>query len=131
MIWTPQDGVWKLGDMEDPRSSSPLEPASPASLPPGAWEPHCLDDSQTKHQNQSALNLGETCRLETVKAGRLEKLVEHQVPALQSRSACVLTCPSTYCNLASTQHVMVCSSKAHHAWLEPGALCPPSPDPAG
>lgn len=48
MIWTPQDGVWKLGDMEDPRSSSPLEPASPAPLPPGAWEPHCLDDSQTK-----------------------------------------------------------------------------------
>lgn len=65
-----------------------------------------------QHQNQSVLNLGETCRLETMKAGRLEKLVEHQVPALQSRSACVLTCPSTYCNLASTQHVMVCSSKS-------------------
>ena len=58
-------------------------------------------------KNKSALNLYETCKVRTVKAGTLEKLVEHLVPAFQGSDLSyvnVFLC--TYRAFTTTQQVL-------------------------
>ncbi|XP_059115875.1 ral guanine nucleotide dissociation stimulator isoform X2 [Peromyscus eremicus] len=58
-------------------------------------------------ENESALNLYETCKVRTVKAGTLEKLVEHLVPAFQGSDLSYVTIfLCTYRAFTSTQQVL-------------------------
>ncbi|XP_055002546.1 ral guanine nucleotide dissociation stimulator isoform X2 [Sorex araneus] len=58
-------------------------------------------------ENESALGLLETCRVRTVKAGTLEKLVEHLVPAFQGRDLSYVTIfLCTYRTFTTTQRVL-------------------------
>ncbi|XP_052037931.1 ral guanine nucleotide dissociation stimulator isoform X3 [Apodemus sylvaticus] len=58
-------------------------------------------------ENDSALNLYETCKVRTVKAGTLEKLVEHLVPAFQSSDLSYVTVfLCTYRAFTTTQQVL-------------------------
>ncbi|KAM5259465.1 ral guanine nucleotide dissociation stimulator isoform 7-T7 [Hipposideros larvatus] len=58
-------------------------------------------------ENEAALNLYETCKVRTVKAGTLEKLVEHLVPAFQSSDLSYVTIfLCTYRTFTTTQQVL-------------------------
>ncbi|EGW14227.1 Ral guanine nucleotide dissociation stimulator [Cricetulus griseus] len=58
-------------------------------------------------ENDSALNLYETCKVRTVKAGTLEKLVEHLVPAFQGSDLSYVTVfLCTYRAFTTTQQVL-------------------------
>lgn len=58
-------------------------------------------------ENESALNLYETCKVRTVKAGTLEKLVEHLVPAFQSSDLSYVTIfLCTYRTFTTIQQVL-------------------------
>ncbi|XP_065784247.1 ral guanine nucleotide dissociation stimulator isoform X4 [Muntiacus reevesi] len=58
-------------------------------------------------ENESALNLYETCKVRTVKAGTLEKLVEHLVPAFQGSDLSYVTIfLCTYRAFTTTQQVL-------------------------
>ncbi|XP_055988830.1 ral guanine nucleotide dissociation stimulator isoform X3 [Sorex fumeus] len=58
-------------------------------------------------ENESALSLLETCKVRTVKAGTLEKLVEHLVPAFQGRDLSYVTIfLCTYRTFTTTQRVL-------------------------
>ncbi|MBZ3869610.1 Ral guanine nucleotide dissociation stimulator [Sciurus carolinensis] len=58
-------------------------------------------------ENESAPNLYETCKVRTVKAGTLEKLVEHLVPAFQSSDLSYVTVfLCTYRAFTTTQQVL-------------------------
>uniref|UniRef100_A0A8D2KHF5 Ral guanine nucleotide dissociation stimulator n=1 Tax=Urocitellus parryii TaxID=9999 RepID=A0A8D2KHF5_UROPR len=58
-------------------------------------------------ENESALNLYETCKVRTVKAGTLEKLVEHLVPAFQGSDLSYVTVfLCTYRAFTTTQQVL-------------------------
>nr|KAF6432858.1 hypothetical protein HJG59_000562 [Molossus molossus] len=58
-------------------------------------------------ENESALNLYETCKVRTVKAGTLEKLVEHLVPAFQGSDLSYVTIfLCTYRTFTTTQQVL-------------------------
>ena len=58
-------------------------------------------------KNKSALNLYETCKVRTVKAGTLEKLVEHLVPAFQGSDLSYVTVfLCTYRAFTTTQQVL-------------------------
>ncbi|XP_036710501.1 ral guanine nucleotide dissociation stimulator-like isoform X2 [Balaenoptera musculus] len=73
---------------------------------------HCAGDSaddrtQPVYENESALNLYETCKVRTVKAGTLEKLVEHLVPAFQGSDLSYVTIfLCTYRAFTTTQRVL-------------------------
>ncbi|XP_007453157.1 PREDICTED: ral guanine nucleotide dissociation stimulator [Lipotes vexillifer] len=59
------------------------------------------------YENESALNLYETCKVRTVKAGTLEKLVEHLVPAFQGSDLSYVTIfLCTYRAFTTTQRVL-------------------------
>nr|XP_054357401.1 ral guanine nucleotide dissociation stimulator isoform X2 [Pongo pygmaeus] len=59
------------------------------------------------YENESALNLYETCKVRTVKAGTLEKLVEHLVPAFQGSDLSYVTIfLCTYRAFTTTQQVL-------------------------
>ncbi|XP_060009935.1 ral guanine nucleotide dissociation stimulator isoform X10 [Lagenorhynchus albirostris] len=59
------------------------------------------------YENDSALNLYETCKVRTVKAGTLEKLVEHLVPAFQGSDLSYVTIfLCTYRAFTTTQRVL-------------------------
>uniref|UniRef100_G3UMP4 Ral guanine nucleotide dissociation stimulator n=1 Tax=Loxodonta africana TaxID=9785 RepID=G3UMP4_LOXAF len=59
------------------------------------------------YENESALNLYETCKVRAVKAGTLEKLVEHLVPAFQGSDLSYVTIfLCTYRAFATTQQVI-------------------------
>ncbi|XP_049567730.1 ral guanine nucleotide dissociation stimulator isoform X13 [Orcinus orca] len=59
------------------------------------------------YENDSALNLYETCKVRTVKAGTLEKLVEHLVPAFQESDLSYVTIfLCTYRAFTTTQRVL-------------------------
>ncbi|XP_073909008.1 ral guanine nucleotide dissociation stimulator isoform X3 [Castor canadensis] len=61
----------------------------------------------TQCENESALNLYETCKVRTVKAGTLEKLVEHLVPAFQGSDLSYVTVfLCTYRAFTTTQQVL-------------------------
>ncbi|XP_040081420.1 ral guanine nucleotide dissociation stimulator isoform X4 [Oryx dammah] len=58
-------------------------------------------------ENESALNLYETCKVRSVKAGTLEKLVEHLVPAFQGSDLSYVTIfLCTYRAFTTTQQVL-------------------------
>ncbi|ELV12664.1 Ral guanine nucleotide dissociation stimulator, partial [Tupaia chinensis] len=58
-------------------------------------------------ENESPLNLYETCKVRTVKAGTLEKLVEHLVPAFQGSDLSYVTVfLCTYRAFTTTQQVL-------------------------
>ncbi|XP_036892375.1 ral guanine nucleotide dissociation stimulator isoform X1 [Sturnira hondurensis] len=58
-------------------------------------------------ENESALNLYETCKVRTVKAGTLEKLVEHLVPAFEGSDLSYVTIfLCTYRAFTTTQQVL-------------------------
>ncbi|XP_058380379.1 ral guanine nucleotide dissociation stimulator isoform X2 [Diceros bicornis minor] len=58
-------------------------------------------------ENESALNLYETCKVRTVKAGTLEKLVEHLVPAFHGSDLSYVTIfLCTYRAFTTTQQVL-------------------------
>ncbi|XP_057576526.1 ral guanine nucleotide dissociation stimulator isoform X4 [Hippopotamus amphibius kiboko] len=58
-------------------------------------------------ESESALNLYETCKVRTVKAGTLEKLVEHLVPAFQGSDLSYVTIfLCTYRTFTTTQQVL-------------------------
>ncbi|XP_012576648.1 PREDICTED: ral guanine nucleotide dissociation stimulator [Condylura cristata] len=58
-------------------------------------------------ESESALNLYETCRVRTVKAGTLERLVEHLVPAFQGSDLSYVTIfLCTYRAFTTTQRVL-------------------------
>ncbi|XP_004640482.1 ral guanine nucleotide dissociation stimulator isoform X2 [Octodon degus] len=58
-------------------------------------------------ENESALSLYETCKVRTVKAGTLEKLVEHLVPAFQGSDLSYVTVfLCTYRAFTTTQQVL-------------------------
>ncbi|XP_044938600.1 ral guanine nucleotide dissociation stimulator isoform X5 [Mustela putorius furo] len=58
-------------------------------------------------ENESALSLYETCKVRTVKAGTLEKLVEHLVPAFQGSDLSYVTIfLCTYRAFTTTQQVL-------------------------
>ncbi|CAN0516927.1 unnamed protein product [Rangifer tarandus platyrhynchus] len=58
-------------------------------------------------ENESALNLYETCKVRTVKAGTLERLVEHLVPAFQGSDLSYVTIfLCTYRAFTTTQQVL-------------------------
>ncbi|XP_069871036.1 ral guanine nucleotide dissociation stimulator isoform X2 [Dipodomys merriami] len=58
-------------------------------------------------ENESSLNLYETCKVRTVKAGTLEKLVEHLVPAFQGSDLSYVTIfLCTYRAFTTTQQVL-------------------------
>ncbi|XP_059514397.1 ral guanine nucleotide dissociation stimulator isoform X3 [Myotis daubentonii] len=58
-------------------------------------------------ENESALSLYETCKVRTVKAGTLEKLVEHLVPAFQGSDLSYVTIfLCTYRTFTTTQQVL-------------------------
>ncbi|XP_027946267.1 ral guanine nucleotide dissociation stimulator isoform X7 [Eumetopias jubatus] len=58
-------------------------------------------------ENEAALNLYETCKVRTVKAGTLEKLVEHLVPAFQGSDLSYVTIfLCTYRAFTTTQQVL-------------------------
>uniref|UniRef100_A0A8C5JWE6 Ral guanine nucleotide dissociation stimulator n=1 Tax=Jaculus jaculus TaxID=51337 RepID=A0A8C5JWE6_JACJA len=59
------------------------------------------------YENESALSLYETCKVRTVKAGTLEKLVEHLVPAFQGSDLSYVTVfLCTYRAFTTTQQVL-------------------------
>ncbi|XP_057403588.1 ral guanine nucleotide dissociation stimulator isoform X5 [Balaenoptera acutorostrata] len=59
------------------------------------------------YETESALNLYETCKVRTVKAGTLEKLVEHLVPAFQGSDLSYVTIfLCTYRAFTTTQRVL-------------------------
>ncbi|XP_053414909.1 ral guanine nucleotide dissociation stimulator isoform X7 [Nycticebus coucang] len=59
------------------------------------------------YENEAALNLYETCKVRTVKAGTLEKLVEHLVPAFQGSDLSYVTIfLCTYRAFTTTQQVL-------------------------
>ncbi|XP_066896475.1 ral guanine nucleotide dissociation stimulator isoform X8 [Kogia breviceps] len=59
------------------------------------------------YENESALNLYETCKVRSVKAGTLEKLVEHLVPAFQGSDLSYVTIfLCTYRAFTTTQRVL-------------------------
>ncbi|XP_075416685.1 ral guanine nucleotide dissociation stimulator isoform X2 [Tenrec ecaudatus] len=59
------------------------------------------------YENESSLNLYETCKVRAVKAGTLEKLVEHLVPAFQGSDLSYVTIfLCTYRAFATTQQVL-------------------------
>lgn len=61
----------------------------------------------TQCENESALNLYETCKVRTVKAGTLERLVEHLVPAFQGSDLSYVTVfLCTYRTFTTTQQVL-------------------------
>ncbi|XP_060156226.2 ral guanine nucleotide dissociation stimulator-like isoform X3 [Globicephala melas] len=75
------------------------------------WSPKSLllpqDESLPVYENESALNLYETCKVRTVKAGTLEKLVEHLVPAFQGSDLSYVTIfLCTYRAFTTTQRVL-------------------------
>lgn len=81
--------------------------------PPPSWRPQALP--LTTHpsfvlpqcENESALSLYETCKVRTVKAGTLEKLVEHLVPAFQGSDLSYVTIfLCTYRAFTTTQQVL-------------------------
>lgn len=58
-------------------------------------------------ENESALSLYETCKVRAVKAGTLEKLVEHLVPAFQGSDLSYVTIfLCTYRTFTTTQQVL-------------------------
>lgn len=58
-------------------------------------------------ENESGLSLYETCKVRTVKAGTLEKLVEHLVPAFQGSDLSYVTIfLCTYRAFTTTQQVL-------------------------
>ncbi|XP_054440149.1 ral guanine nucleotide dissociation stimulator isoform X2 [Pteronotus mesoamericanus] len=58
-------------------------------------------------ENESALSLYETCKVRTVKAGTLEKLVEHLVPAFEGSDLSYVTIfLCTYRTFTTTQQVL-------------------------
>ncbi|XP_054545184.1 ral guanine nucleotide dissociation stimulator isoform X4 [Talpa occidentalis] len=58
-------------------------------------------------ENESALNVYETCKVRTVKAGTLERLVEHLVPAFQGSDLSYVTIfLCTYRAFTTTQQVL-------------------------
>lgn len=58
-------------------------------------------------ESESALSLYETCKVRTVKAGTLEKLVEHLVPAFQGSDLSYVTIfLCTYRTFTTTQQVL-------------------------
>nr|XP_045001983.1 ral guanine nucleotide dissociation stimulator isoform X4 [Jaculus jaculus] len=60
-----------------------------------------------QYENESALSLYETCKVRTVKAGTLEKLVEHLVPAFQGSDLSYVTVfLCTYRAFTTTQQVL-------------------------
>uniref|UniRef100_G1PWX7 Ral guanine nucleotide dissociation stimulator n=1 Tax=Myotis lucifugus TaxID=59463 RepID=G1PWX7_MYOLU len=67
-------------------------------------------------ENESALSLYETCKVRTVKAGTLEKLVEHLVPAFQGSDLSYVTIfLCTYRTFTTTQQVLDLLFKRRHS----------------
>lgn len=90
--------------MGPPLSSSTL-PACPLGHSAAADHPFPFVSPQC--ENESALNLYETCKVRTVKAGTLEKLVEHLVPAFQGSDLSYVTIfLCTYRAFTTTQQVL-------------------------
>ncbi|XP_032722059.1 ral guanine nucleotide dissociation stimulator isoform X6 [Lontra canadensis] len=82
-----------------------LLPAPVAPWQPGAGRPPGQGPSRC--ENESALSLYETCKVRTVKAGTLEKLVEHLVPAFQGSDLSYVTIfLCTYRAFTTTQQVL-------------------------
>ena len=90
--------------MGPPLSSSTL-PACPLGHSAAADHPFPFVSPQC--ENESALNLYETCKVRPVKAGTLEKLVEHLVPAFQGSDLSYVTIfLCTYRAFTTTQQVL-------------------------
>ncbi|KAM8803956.1 ral guanine nucleotide dissociation stimulator isoform 1-T1 [Rhynchonycteris naso] len=76
-------------------------------------------------ENESALNLYETCKVRTVKAGTLERLVEHLVPAFQGSDLSYVTIfLCTYRTFTTTQQVLDLLFKSRYGRCD--ALTAPS-----
>ncbi|XP_012862849.2 ral guanine nucleotide dissociation stimulator [Echinops telfairi] len=91
---------WKPG----PPAISHQGPGLSAS----SWPPdHAPPPPRPQYENESSLNLYETCKVRAVKAGTLEKLVEHLVPAFQGSDLSYVTIfLCTYRAFATTQQVL-------------------------
>lgn len=83
------------------------EPGPPTLLAaPGTAADH-TPPTPPQCENESALSLYETCKVRTVKAGTLEKLVEHLVPAFQGSDLSYVTIfLCTYRAFTTTQQVL-------------------------
>uniref|UniRef100_A0A8B9G1S1 Ral guanine nucleotide dissociation stimulator n=1 Tax=Amazona collaria TaxID=241587 RepID=A0A8B9G1S1_9PSIT len=69
-------------------------------------------------ENESALNLYETCKVRTIKAGTLEKLVEYLVSAFKGNDSTYVTIfLCTYRAFATTKHVLSLLSQGAHGCL--------------
>ena len=84
-----------------------------SSSPPPSWQPTLLPLTTRPSfvppqcENESALNLYETCKVRTVKAGTLEKLVEHLVLAFRDSDLSYVTVfLCTYQAFTTTQQVL-------------------------
>lgn len=84
-----------------------------SSSPPPLWwslllpMPTCPPSVPPQCENESAPNLYETCKVRTVKAGTLEKLVEHLVPAFEGSDLSYVTIfLCTYRAFTTTQQVL-------------------------
>uniref|UniRef100_A0A663MZY6 Ral guanine nucleotide dissociation stimulator n=1 Tax=Athene cunicularia TaxID=194338 RepID=A0A663MZY6_ATHCN len=84
-------------------------------------------------ENESALNLYETCKVRTIKAGTLEKLVEYLVSAFKGNDSTYVTIfLCTYRAFATTKQVLDLLVFVHvgfswHLILTQACLCSPSP----
>lgn len=88
----------------------PLSSSTPSTAHPSghsAAADHPFPFVSPQYENESALNLYETCKVRTVKAGTLEKLVEHLVPAFQGSDLSYVTIfLCTYRAFTTTQQVL-------------------------
>ncbi|XP_036863712.2 ral guanine nucleotide dissociation stimulator isoform X6 [Manis javanica] len=72
-------------------------------------------------ENESGLSLYETCKVRTVKAGTLEKLVEHLVPAFQGSDLSYVTIfLCTYRAFTTTQQVLDLLFRSRGSASDPG-----------
>lgn len=73
----------------------------------GPWNPPPHDCPLLQFENESALNLYETCKVRTIKAGTLEKLVEYLVSAFKGNDSTYVTIfLCTYRAFATTKQVL-------------------------
>lgn len=87
--------------------SSELGPPTLLAAPALPLTTPLLRPTPPQCENESALSLYETCKVRTVKAGTLEKLVEHLVPAFQGSDLSYVTIfLCTYRAFTTTQQVL-------------------------
>uniref|UniRef100_A0A8C0F0B0 Ral guanine nucleotide dissociation stimulator n=1 Tax=Bubo bubo TaxID=30461 RepID=A0A8C0F0B0_BUBBB len=83
---------------------------------------------QSPFENESALNLYETCKVRTIKAGTLEKLVEYLVSAFKGNDSTYVTIfLCTYRAFATTKQVLDLLLNRYGKLHMQACLCSPSP----